>query len=172
VTRRRLPIGLQTFRKIREDHCYYVDKTPYIRDLLDTGTRYFLSRPQCFGNNLFLDTLKELFEGNEQLFEGLDIHAHRGWSVRHLVLRLSFGSGNFKEPGTLHASLLAQLDAVFAALGLDVVVEFAPPGAAMVQLKRRRYADEYRNLGEPIHLVAVEFSKDTRNLTAFEVERA
>ena len=52
------------------------------------------------------------------------------------------------------------------------VVEMAPEGAAMAQLKERRYADKYRGLGEPIHLVAVEFSRDTRNLTAFDVERA
>ena len=50
------------------------------------------------------------------------------------------------------------------------VVELAHAGAAMAQLKEKRYADKYRALGEPIHLVAVEFSKDARNLTAFEVE--
>ena len=49
------------------------------------------------------------------------------------------------------------------------VVEQASPGAAMAQLRSRRYADKYRGTGEPIHLVAVEFSRDARNLTAFEV---
>ena len=44
--------------------------------------------------------------------------------------------------------------------------------AAMAQLKARDYAGKYRALGEPIHLVAVEFSKSDRNLAAFEVERA
>ena len=39
----------------------------------------------------------------------------------------------------------------------------------MAQLRARSYADKYRHPGEPIHLVAVEFSKDARNLTAFEV---
>ena len=112
MTRRRLPIGIQTFRKIREDGCYYVDKTAYIRRLLDEGTHFFLSRPRRFGKSLFLDTLKELFEGNEPLFKGLAVHDDWGWSVRHPVLRLSFGSGHFKEPGYLHTNLMAQLDAV------------------------------------------------------------
>ena len=112
MTRRRLPIGIQTFRKIREENCYYVDKTPYIRRLVDEGTHYFLSRPRRFGKSLFLDTLKELFEGNEALFEGLDIHDRWGWPVRHPVLRLSFGSGNFKESGYVEASLMEQLAAV------------------------------------------------------------
>ena len=50
------------------------------------------------------------------------------------------------------------------------VVELASEGAAMAQLKERRYADKYRHLGQPIHLVAVEFSRDERNLAAFVVE--
>ena len=52
------------------------------------------------------------------------------------------------------------------------VVELAPEGAAMAQLKEKRYADKYRGSGQPIHLIAVEFSKDARNLAAFDVERA
>ena len=94
MDRRRLPIGIQTFRKVREDGCYYVDKTPHIERLLREGTHYFLSRPRRFGKSLFLDTLKELFEGNRELFEGLAIHAGGwDWSVRHPVVHLSFASG-------------------------------------------------------------------------------
>ena len=52
------------------------------------------------------------------------------------------------------------------------VVEQASAGAAMAQLRNRRYADKYRHFGEPIHLVAVEFSKDGRNLASFEVAQA
>ena len=119
MTKRRLPIGIQTFRKIREDNCYYVDKTGYIRDLLDDGTHYFLSRPRRFGKSLFLDTLKELFEGNEPLFEGLHIHGHWDWQVRYPVLRLDFGSGNFDEPESLHKEVMAQLDAVEKETGVE-----------------------------------------------------
>ena len=49
-------------------------------------------------------------------------------------------------------------------------MEIAGEGAAMAQLKERRYADKFRGAGEPIHLVAVEFSRDTRNVVVFEVE--
>ena len=109
--KRKLPIGIQTFREIREDNCYYVDKTPYVRRLLDEGKHYFLSRPRRFGKSLFLDTLKELFEGNEPLFRGLAIHDGWDWSVRHPVIRLSFGSGHFQAPDGLHAEAMAQLEA-------------------------------------------------------------
>ena len=49
------------------------------------------------------------------------------------------------------------------------VVEMTPPGSALAQLLERRYADKYRARGQPIHLIGVEFSRDTRNVTAFEV---
>ena len=112
MTRRRLPIGIQTFREIREEDCYYVDKTGYIRRLLDEGKHYFLSRPRRFGKSLFLDTCKELFEGNQALFEGLDIRDQWDWSVRHPVLRLSFSSGTYLEPDDLRKELGAQLTAL------------------------------------------------------------
>ena len=101
MTRRRLPIGLQTFRKVREQDCYYVDKTAYVERLLAEGTHYFLSRPRRFGKSLFLDTLKELFEGNEALFQGLHIHARHDWEKRHPVMRLDFAGGSFKETALL-----------------------------------------------------------------------
>ena len=52
------------------------------------------------------------------------------------------------------------------------VVELAPEGAAMAQLKEKGYAAKYRGSGEPVHLVGVELSRDTRNIVSFEVESA
>ena len=126
MTRRRLPIGIQTFRKLREQNCYYVDKTPYIQRLLDEGTHYFLSRPRRFGKSLFLDTLKELFEGSEELFAGLHIHAGHDWSQRHPVVRLSFGGGSFTEPANVNTSVLAQLEAVAEREGVSARYPTAP----------------------------------------------
>ena len=126
MTRRRLPIGIQTFRELRERGCHYVDKTAYMAWLADEGKHYFLSRPRRFGKSLFLDTLKELFEGNEPLFEGLAVHDAWDWSVRHPVLRLSFGSGNFRAAGGLHANVMAQLDAGEAGAGIASDYSTAP----------------------------------------------
>ena len=72
--RLKLPIGIQTFREIREEGHYYADKTPHIKRMIDLGKHYFLSRPRRFGKSLLLDTIKELFEGSEELFRGLHIH--------------------------------------------------------------------------------------------------
>ncbi|MDE0124885.1 MAG: AAA family ATPase [Bryobacterales bacterium] len=112
MTGRRLPIGIQTFRKIREEDYYYVDKTAYLQRLIDRGTHYFLSRPRRFGKSLLLNTLKELFEGNEALFRGLAIHDDWDWSVRYPVLVLSFGGGIFRRDGDLEEEVAHQLETV------------------------------------------------------------
>ena len=108
--KKKLPIGIQTFREIREDNFYYVDKTQLAIDLIESGKHYFLSRPRRFGKSLFLDTLKELFEGNETLFSGLSAHNQWDWSVQYPVIKLSFGGGQFAEPKELHRSVLEQLE--------------------------------------------------------------
>ena len=126
MARRKLPIGIQTFREVREDNCYYVDKTAFMRRLVSEGKHYFLSRPRRFGKSLLLDTLKELFEGNEALFAELHIHERWDWSAHHPVLRLDFGSGNFKEPGYLHANLMAQLDGAEERAGMSPRYDTAP----------------------------------------------
>ena len=51
-------------------------------------------------------------------------------------------------------------------------VELAPGGAAMEQLREGWYAEKYRHLGEPIHLIGVEFSREMRNLAGFKVAGA
>ena len=99
--RKRLPIGLQTLSRLLEDGCYYADKSGYAVDLAQTGTYYFLSRPRRFGKSLFLDTLKELFEGNAALFKGLAAETRWDWTKKHPVIRISFGDGVLKTRAEL-----------------------------------------------------------------------
>ncbi len=153
AARRKLPIGMQTFRQLREENCYYIDKTAYIRRLLDEGKHYFLSRPRRFGKSLFLDTLKELFEGNEVLFEGLDIHGRWDWSVRYPVVRLSFGSGHFTEPGHLYTNLMAQLDACERRASL------APEYATGPERFRRLIEALHDRAGQPVAVLVDEYDK-------------
>ena len=126
MARLRLPIGIQNFRTIREEGYYYVDKTPDVRQLVQDGTHYFLSRPRRFGKSLLLDTLKELFEGSEPLFRGLAIHGCWDWSVRHPVARLSFGGGPFNVPGVLDANVHEQLAAIEGQHGIATEIGTAP----------------------------------------------
>ena len=70
---KKLPIGISTLEKIRDDDDYvYIDKTHHIANLVKDGSDYyFLSRPRRFGKSLLLDTLKQAFLGNKEVFEGL-----------------------------------------------------------------------------------------------------
>ena len=153
MTRRKLPIGMQTFRQIREQDCYYVDKTAYLGRLLDEGRYYFLSRPRRFGKSLFLDTCKELFEGAEPLFRGLAIHDRWDWSARHPVLRLSFGGGHFKDPDHLPGNVMAQLDAVERETGVVSRYSSAPDrlGHMLEAL--------HRQAGRPVAVLVDEYDK-------------
>ena len=52
------------------------------------------------------------------------------------------------------------------------VAERAEPGAALAQLKERRYADKHRTPGRTVHLIGAEVSAERRDIVAFDVERA
>jgi Predicted AAA-ATPase/PD-(D/E)XK nuclease superfamily len=113
-----LPIGIQTFARLREEGCYYVDKTGLILDLIASGSTYFLSRPRRFGKSLLVDTLKELFEGNRALFTGLAADMRWDWTVRHPVIRISFGGGVAHTASQLGYRIQYNLQASRTALDL------------------------------------------------------
>lgn len=119
MIRKKLPLGIQTFAKLREDDCYYIDKTGFALQLIQSGTHYFLSRPRRFGKSLFLDTLAELFAGNEPLFRGLFVHDRWDWAKRYPIIRFSFGGGVVQNPEDLERKIREQLHINQAALGLS-----------------------------------------------------
>ena len=167
MDRRQLPIGIQTFRKIREDDAYYVDKTPYIERLLKDGTHHFLSRPRRFGKSLFLDTLKELFEGSAELFEGLAIHGKWDWSVRYPVVRVSFGSGHFAGEGDLRAEVGDRLREIEDAAGIS------DPPAASDAGRLRHLRTLHESTGQRVVVLIDEYDKPILDaLHAPEVARA
>jgi len=92
--KRKLPIGIQSFEKIRTGSFYYVDKTKYIEKLArESGGYYFLSRPRRFGKSLLIDTIRQAFSGRRELFEGLYLYDNWDWSKRYPVVYISFGAG-------------------------------------------------------------------------------
>ena len=137
MAKRLLPIGIQNFRKIRERNFYYVDKTRFALRLVEEGTHYFLSRPRRFGKSLFLDTLKELFEGGRELFEGLYAYERWDWSVRCPVVRLDFSGVNSTDPGDLDEDVREQLDAI--------------ERAAAVEPRHRTARGRFRHLMRTLH---------------------
>jgi hypothetical protein len=73
---KRLPVGIEFFDEFLTDNYYYVDKTGFIGELLDSGGKVNLfTRPRRFGKSLNMNMLKTFFEigCDEKLFEGLEI---------------------------------------------------------------------------------------------------
>ena len=89
-----LPIAKTEIKEIVEGNFCYVDKTPFIKELVnDRHKYYFLSRPRRFGKSLFVDTLRAAFAGEKGLFKGLYIENNWDWTVKYPVISISFGRG-------------------------------------------------------------------------------
>jgi hypothetical protein len=104
-----LPLGISTLSKLLDNNCIYVDKTEYAYNLTSQSGAFFLSRPRRFGKSLFVDTLKEIFEGNQKLFEGLYIHDKWDWSKKYPVIKFDFAAGGGKNQEELDLRLSALL---------------------------------------------------------------
>lgn len=121
-----LPVGIQSFARIQRENYVYVDKTKYIYDLTDIkqGRYFFLSRPRRFGKSLLISTLKELFSGNKELFNGLWISTTDYNWQKHPVIHLDFStiSGSSVEEFKLNFGL--ELDHI--GLSLDTNVSDLP----------------------------------------------
>ena len=103
---KRLPVGIQTFEKIRENDMLYIDKTEYIWNMINLGNYIFLSRPRRFGKSLLVSTLQAYFEGRKDLFKGLFIETVEKEWTEYPVLRLSMASGKHMEKDQLERYLL------------------------------------------------------------------
>ena len=88
-----LTLGISTLSKLLDNNCIYVDKTEYAYNLTSQSGAFFLSRPRRFGKSMFVDTLKEIFEGNQAIFEGLYIHDQWDWTKKYPVIKLDFVTG-------------------------------------------------------------------------------
>jgi len=128
MQRKRLPIGIQTFREIREEGYYYVDKTEFALRLIEQGKYYFLSRPRRFGKTLFLDTLAELFSANQPLFDGLAAEDRWDWQQRFPVVRLSFAEGVVQDRAALDTRIRDLLRINAETLGVELHPGLDIPG--------------------------------------------
>ena len=107
---RRLPVGIQSFSKIRKEGFLYVDKTDMIWKLVNDGFQFnYLSRPRRFGKSVLIDTLQMYLEGRKELFEGLKImELEKDWFQRP-VIRLDMSRG-----GASVDEIKAYLDRTFS----------------------------------------------------------
>jgi hypothetical protein len=131
----KLPIGVQTFEKLRRESYLYVDKTRYLIDLIDNGSIYFLSRPRRFGKSLTVSTFDALFSGKKELFRGLyaEEFLNRPDYKTYPVVRLDMSNLTVNMgPDVLRDSMLARIKENGERLG--VAIKDAPPGDAFSSL--------------------------------------
>ncbi|MDR1621436.1 MAG: AAA family ATPase, partial [Synergistaceae bacterium] len=134
----KLPIGVQTFEKLRREGCLYVDKTRYLVDLIDSGSVYFLSRPRRFGKSLTISTFDALFSGKKELFRGLyaEEFVNRPDYETHPVVRLDMSDLTVNMgPEVLRSSMLDRVKENGERLGVEI--EASAPGDALSSLLKR-----------------------------------
>jgi len=122
---RKLPVGIQSFEKLRRDGYVYIDKTSFIWNLVQFSNPYFLSRPRRFGKSLFLSTLKAYFLGQKELFtelylekaeaERAEQEERAAWQ-EYPVLYFDFNIGKYTDSDALNERLhvlLREAEAVY-----------------------------------------------------------
>lgn len=95
------PIGIQSFEKIRLGEYTYVDKTALIHQLVNTSNYYFLSRPRRFGKSLLISTLEAYFNGQQELFKGLEMERLEKEWTKYPVLHLDLNTSKYDEKNSL-----------------------------------------------------------------------
>jgi len=153
--RKKLPIGIQTFRKIREDNYVYVDKTDIAVRLIESGSYYFLSRPRRFGKSLFLDTLAEIFKGTKELFEGLEIYDKWDWSRKYPVIKLNLSSGSYRTDRNFNLSINHILDEAAELLNINISDSKESPGVYLSRIIQAAY----KKFGKPVVILVDEYDK-------------
>lgn len=150
----KLPIGIQSFKTLREENNVYVDKTEQIYALMNVGKFVFLSRPRRFGKSLLTTTLYEIFQGNRALFQGLWIEDKIDWQPRPVIL-INFNDLDYRSQ-TLEVALTHYMDELAALYG--------------VMLTTTNYKDKFRELivhlaqGGKVALLIDEYDKAITDL--------
>ena len=134
---RKLPVGIQSFKDLRESGYLYVDKTAYVYRLATNGKPYFLCRPRRFGKSLLLSTLKAYFLGSRELFDGLAISELEKEWIEYPVFHLDMNVEIYLNVNSLYYALDANMRILEEKWGKDESDE--TPATRFMGLIRRAY---------------------------------
>lgn len=116
-----LPIGIQSFSKLREGGYQYVDKTERLYNLIQGSSVYFVSRPRRFGKSLMISTLQAIFQGKKELFNGLWIKEKSDYNwPTHPVIRIDMTQADRNSPEQFNHTLIQVLARIAATYQLDL----------------------------------------------------
>ena len=160
-----MPIGVQSFKVLRNDRYLYVDKTAYIAQLVTNSRVYFLSRPRRFGKSLFLSTLTAYFLGQKELFKGLYLEKaekeqavlenRAGW-LEYPVLYFDFNIGKYTDSGALNERLHVMLSEAESLYGISTSKEAQPFFASRFE---KLLKAAYQQTGKQIVILVDEYDK-------------
>ena len=162
---RKLPIGVQSFKVLRNDRYLYVDKTKYITRLVTSSRVYFLSRPRRFGKSLFLSTLSAYFLGKKELFKDLYLEkaeeeqavleSRAAWQ-EYPVLYLDFNIGKYTDSRALNERLHVMLSEAESSYGISTSKEAQPFFASRFE---RLIKTAYQQTGKQVVILVDEYDK-------------
>jgi hypothetical protein len=159
-----LPIGIQSFEKIRSNDFLYVDKTGDIYRLASLPGIYFLSRPRRFGKSLTISTLEALFKGQKELFEGLHIYDKWDWSKKYPVIRIDWTAIKHGTSEEIERSLSTRLKRLAHENEITLFSEYAS------DCFEELIVELHRKTGERVVVLVDEYDKPvTDNLMNKEV---
>ena len=160
-----MPIGIQSFEKLRRDEYLYIDKTPFIWKLVQTSSPYFLSRPRRFGKSLFLSTLAAYFRGQKELFKGLYLEKaeeeqavlenRTAWQ-EYPVFYLDFNIGQYLESEALSERLDSLLQEQESLYGILIAKEEESFYASRFE---RLLKATYQQAGKQVVILVDEYDK-------------
>ena len=162
---RKLPVGIQSFEKLRRTGCLYVDKTAFVWSLIQFSNPYFLSRPRRFGKSLFLSTLAAYFLGQKELFAGLYLEKaeeeqavqenRAAWEV-YPVLYLDFNIGNYTDPKALNERLHVLLESEEFSYDIETGEKEQPFFASRFE---KLLKTAYKQTGKQVVILVDEYDK-------------
>ena len=147
-----LPVGIQSFEKIRKGGYLYVDKTDIIWQLANRNKTYnYLSRPRRFGKSILVDTLEAYFLGKKELFEGLKIMKLETEWVKRPVIRL-----DMSQAGAEPESIQSYLDDIFNTLETEYGIVVRQNSSLAVRFKNIIEA-AYNKTGQQVAILIDEY---------------
>ncbi len=148
-----LTTSVYTFSKLIEGGFLYVDKTEGIHELIRPAFgQYFLSRPRRFGKSLLVSTLKAIFQGRRELFEGLFIGGtDYDWKT-YPMIHLDLGTAAARTSDQLEEALCYGVEINAKALGVDLT-------RAQASGRFQELIDGLKARGEKVVILVDEYDK-------------
>ncbi|KOR29565.1 hypothetical protein TI05_15030, partial [Achromatium sp. WMS3] len=149
----KLPIGIQSFAKIRKGNYCYVDKTALIAQLANKGGFYFLARPRRFGKSLLIDTIAAAFEGNKTLFNGLYLENNWDWYHNYPIIKIDLAESILTSRERLDEKLNIQL--TYIAKQYKIILQYQESSDRLHELIQTLYEQTQ----QPIVVLIDEYDK-------------